>query len=227
MDEHYLENGIASLAATVADKTRSRMLCALMDGRAYTATELSAVAEVSTSTTSSHLSRLLDQHLITCVKQGRYRYFKIANPEVAKALETLMGLAGRNQSKIRSNTPANLRFARTCYDHLAGEVAVCLHNKFIELGYLNADSYTLSSGGRQALEEIGVELKVKASKRAFACGCLDWSERQMHLGGQLGQMLLEYFIKLGWFEKQLSSRELRLTVNGRNALLKHFGLAFE
>ena len=130
-------------------------------------------------------------------------------------------------TEICSNTPDNLRFARTCYDHLAGEVAIGLHNKLMELGYLNTNSYSLSPAGRQALEAIGIEFDLKTSKRAFACGCLDWSERQMHIGGLLGRILPDSFIKLGWFEKQLASRELRLTKQGRKGFLKHFGLEFQ
>lgn len=212
------------MAAAVADKTRATMLCALMDGRAYTATELSVIADVAASTASSHLTRLLEQNLIDCVPQGRHRYFRIASRQVAEALETLMGLVSTNKAMIRSKTPQNLRFARTCYDHMAGELAVALHDRFIALGWLHSDSYSLSDDGKLQLSNFGVYSEPLASRRRFACACLDWSERQSHLGGQLGAALLQVFERQNWVIRQLNSRELLLTSVGRKALSSVYGL---
>jgi DNA-binding transcriptional ArsR family regulator len=226
MQADFLEQRLAAVAAAVADKTRATMLCALMDGRAYTATELSVVADVAASTASSHLARLLEQQLIECVPQGRHRYFRIANRQVAGALETLMGLVSPDKAVIRSNTPANLRFARTCYDHMAGELAVALHNSLVERGWLLTESYTLSEEGRLQLNHLGVDCAPTASRRRFACACLDWSERQSHLGGQLGAALLQTCERQGWVSRQLDSRALRLTSSGRKSLKNLYGLAF-
>lgn len=225
MEDDFLEKRLAAVAAAVADKTRATMLCALMDGRAYTATELSVVADVAASTASSHLARLLEQHLIECVPQGRHRYFRIANRQVAAALETLMGLVSPDKATIRSNTPANLRFARTCYDHMAGELAVALHDSLVERGWLHAEHYELSTEGRLQLSRLGVDCSPTASRRRFACACLDWSERQSHLGGQLGAALLQACERQGWVMRQLDSRELQLTASGRQSLKKLYGLA--
>ncbi|MCP9758684.1 transcriptional regulator [Aquitalea sp. S1-19] len=226
MNDDFLESRLAAVAAAVADKTRATMLCALMDGRAYTATELSVVADVAASTASSHLARLLEQHLIDCVPQGRHRYFRIASRQVAEALEALMGLVGSDKATIRSKTPDNLRFARTCYDHMAGEVAVALHDRFIGLGWLHSESYHLSDDGKLQLSSFGVNCEPSASRRRFACACLDWSERQSHLGGQLGAALLQAFERQRWVIRQLDSRELLLTANGRKALSNLYGLTF-
>lgn len=227
MSDDFLESRLAAVAAAVADKTRATMLCALMDGRAYTATELSVVADVATSTASSHLARLLAQHLIDCVPQGRHRYFRIASSQVAEALETLMGLVETEKATIRSKTPENLRFARTCYDHMAGTLAVALHGRLIDLGWLHPDSYHLSDDGRLQLDALGVCCEPPAPRRRFACACLDWSERQPHLGGQLGAALLHAFERQNWVIRQLDSRELQLTPAGRRALTRFFGLTLQ
>jgi len=224
MDDSYLEQRLAAVAAAMADKTRARMLCMLMDGRAYTATELSAASDVAASTASSHLARLVEQHLVDCVAQGRHRYFRITSKPVADALETLMGLAGGDTVKIRSHTPVNLRFARTCYDHMAGEMAVALHDRLIMQGWLEEGAYVLTAEGKVALTELGIDCEPTRQRRRFACACLDWSERQSHLGGQLGAAFLDAFERHGWVDRRLDSRELRLTARGRRMLADQFGL---
>ncbi|WP_375058614.1 ArsR/SmtB family transcription factor [Zobellella sp. DQSA1] len=214
------------MAAAVADKARVKMLCTLMDGRAYTATELSLAAEVAPSTASSHLARLLEQRLIDCLPQGRHRYFRLAGPQVAEALETMMGLAGADRAVIRSRTPPALRFARTCYDHMAGELAVTLHDRLFELGWFDEGRYRLSEAGQCQLERLGIDHHARTTRRRFACACLDWSERRVHLGGQLGATLLLTFERKDWLRRRLDSRELALTDKGHQALGKHFNLEF-
>ncbi|WP_129543941.1 helix-turn-helix transcriptional regulator [Serratia sp. 1D1416] len=226
MDNMDIEHRLAALSAAIADRTRARMLCLLMDGRAYTATELSAAADVAASTASGHLARLLEQRLIACVRQGRYRYFRLAGQPVATALEGLMALAGVERPVVKSSTPSSLQFARTCYDHMAGEVAVKLHDRLHARGWLTGDEdYRLSAAGAAALAQLGVDCSPAPSRRRFACGCLDWSERKAHLGGALGAALLAAFIKRGWLLRRLDSRELSLTAGGKKALAAHFDLA--
>ncbi|BBF84967.1 transcriptional regulator, ArsR family [Aquitalea magnusonii] len=224
MDEAHFETQLAALAAAIGERTRVRILCALMDGRAYTATELSTVADVTASTASSHLARLQQQRLIDCVPQGRHRYFRLASVQVAEALEKLMGLAGSEPITPRSKTPQRLRFARTCYDHMAGELAVALHDRLCRQGWLDAQHYTLSAAGLQALQGIGLSLEAIPAQRKFACACLDWSERRPHLGGHLGAVLLQAFEKQRWVVRQLDSRALQLTASGKRALQAHFDL---
>lgn len=225
MNNIDIEDRLAALSGAIADRTRARMLCLLMDGRAYTATELSAAVDVAASTASGHLARLQEQRLIDCVKQGRYRYFRLAGPEVAAALETLMALAGVEKPVVKSTTPTSLQFARTCYDHLAGEIAVKLHERLHQLTWLEGEEdYRLSEAGQAALTRLGVDCSPAPSRRRFACGCLDWSERKAHLGGALGAALLTTFISRGWIKRQLESRELQLTASGKKALKAHFDL---
>ncbi|AKE11326.1 ArsR/SmtB family transcription factor [Serratia liquefaciens] len=225
MNNIDIEDRLAALSGAIADRTRARMLCLLMDGRAYTATELSAAVDVAASTASGHLARLQEQRLIACVKQGRYRYFRLTGPEVAAALETLMALAGVEKPVVKSTTPTSLQFARTCYDHLAGEVAVKLHQRLHQLTWLDGEEdYRLSEAGHAALTRLGVDCSPAPSRRRFACGCLDWSERKAHLGGALGAAMLTAFIRRGWIKRQLESRELQLTASGKKALKAHFDL---
>lgn len=218
-----LDTGLALAAGAVADRTRARMLCALMDGRAYTATEMSGVGGVSASTASAHLRLLVEQGLIACVPQGRHRYFRLASREAALALESIMGLAGK-QPSVQSRTPAKLRWARTCYDHMAGVVAVALHDRLLSLGWLNNDSSSITDIGRIRLNRIGIQFGPPPSRRRFAFACLDWSERRPHIGGLLGAAILAAFESRRWVIRQLDSRELVLTATGSKALNDHFGL---
>lgn len=198
------------------------MLCALMDGRAYTATEMSVVGGVSASTASAHLRVLVERGMVECALQGRHRYYRIASPEVADVLESIMGLAAR-RPELSSKTPANLRFARTCYDHMAGVVAVALHDRLVALRWLTQEGSSVTQFGREQLSRIGVQLPLR-SRRRLAFGCLDWSERRAHAGGQLGAAILATFETKRWVIRQLDSRELRLTAGGSKALNDHFGL---
>ncbi|WP_215780031.1 helix-turn-helix transcriptional regulator [Paludibacterium sp. B53371] len=226
MEEDWMENRLAALAAAVADKTRARMLCALLDGRAYTATELAVVAGVAASTASSHLARLQQQQWIECLPQGRHRYFRLAGVPVAEALEQLLGLVAAEVPVIRRQTPEPLRYVRTCYDHLAGEVAVQVHDRLFRLGWLDGEHYALTETGQQGLARLGVDGSGRAGRRRFACRCLDWSERRPHLGGQLGAALLEACRQQQWVLPVLDSRALQLTALGRRQLQAHLGLVF-
>ncbi|AOM39510.1 ArsR/SmtB family transcription factor [Xenorhabdus hominickii] len=215
MHEFTLEERVAAIASVLADRTRARMLFLMMDGRAYTATELSAASDVVPSTTSAHLNRLVAENLITCIKQGRHRYFKIHSAEVAELLENMMRFAHGDQPDIaKISTPKSLRLFRTCYDHMAGEIAVKIHNSLL-LNQWMTDNYELTSMGKDFLISLGVCCDADTSlRRKFACSCLDWSERQFHLGGFLGASLLDTFLRKKWAVRQLDSRELVLTESG-------------
>lgn len=221
--QESLELGLAQVAAAIADGSRARMLSALMDGRAWTATELSLVAEVAASTASSHLARLQGQGLTVCVQQGKHRYYRIASPEVALVVEQLMGLAAQGPGPLQSKTPARLRFARTCYDHLAGELGVRLHDAMLAQGWLDAGGHGLTPEGERHFGRLGIDC-VPSGRRHFACPCLDWSERRMHLGGQLGARLLSHLLDKGALVRALDSRELTLTTGGQRLLQRQFGI---
>lgn len=221
--QETLELGLAQVAAAIADGSRARMLSALMDGRAWTATELSTVAEVAASTASSHLARLQQQGLTACVQQGKHRYYRIASPEVALVVEQLMGLAAQGPGPLQSKTPVRLRFARTCYDHLAGELGVRLHDGLLAQGWLTSSGDALTPEGERHFGRLGIYC-VPSGRRHFACPCLDWSERRMHLGGQLGARLFTHLLDKGVLVHALEGRELTLTTGGQRLLQRQFGI---
>jgi DNA-binding transcriptional ArsR family regulator len=223
-----MDSRLSNIAGAIAEPARARMLCCLLDGHARTATELSVVAEVSPSTASAHLSRLKDEQLLVQLAQGKHRYYQLASPEVASALEALLVVAGQPRNAFKPSTPDRLRNARTCYDHMAGTVAVRLHDHFAAQGWLAAagDGYQLSSEGERHFAQLGLDLPaLRKLRRRFACPCLDWSERKPHLGGALGAALLQLALKSGWVEQDLDSRALQVPPQGQRRMLAAFGLS--
>ncbi len=231
MDSKQLDVDISVVAAAIADSTRSRMLCCLMDGRARTSTELALIGEVTPSTASSHLAKLKARSLVTEVTQGRHRYFRLANEQVAHALEALMVISESSLSKYEPNTPKSLRAARTCYDHMAGTFAVELHDRLMDLRWVTNTSrkksnYQLTDSGVVSLTALGVETsRSPASRRALVCSCLDWSERRFHLGGTIGAALLTFFLNKKWVTQDFNSRSLSITKRGYAGLEFYFGIS--
>ena len=228
-DAEQPDSPVSAIAAAIAEPARTRMLYCLMDGHARTSTELAVVAEVSPSTASVHLAKLKEQRLVKVTVQGKYRYYNLEGPSVASALEALTVLARTPSPSFVPNTPLHLRAARTCYDHMAGAVAVALHQRFLEEAWLlepaGDGSYELSPRGAEAFEKLGVDVEgARAQRRRFACACLDWSERQPHMAGSLAAALLKTALKRKWLTKDLDSRALRVTALGRRELNRHFGL---
>ena len=138
---------MAELARILAEPKRVHMLLALMDGRAYTATELALMAEIAPSTASSHLQKMLEQGFITCVAQGKHRYFRLSSPDIGQFLEHMLRFTAAQKPTLTSSTPIHLRYARTCYHHLAGEVATHLAQELVQAQWLHADSYDLTELG--------------------------------------------------------------------------------
>jgi len=229
--EHRADKVISRIAAAIGEPARVRILYCLLDGHARTSTELAVVADVSPSTASAHLKRLTTERLIKVLIQGKHRYYSLQGPDVASALEGLSVIAGSERHEFVANTPSRLRAARTCYDHMAGTVGVLLHNRLITLGWLSGDSsrstngYDLTPEGMRACQALGIDLEAaRALRRRFAYACLDWSERQPHIGGALGAALLKTALKRRWVIEDLDSRALSVTSLGRREMLARFGL---
>jgi DNA-binding transcriptional ArsR family regulator len=225
---HTADVRLAQLAGAIAEPARARMLCSLLDGHARTATELAALAEVGASTASAHLSRLREDGLLSMVAQGKHRYYRLAGTEVGQALEALLVVAGVAATPFTPTTPDRLRHARTCYDHMAGTVAVALHDQLHAQGWLLVDGgageYCLSEAGAAGMAALGIDVpQLHKQRRRFACACLDWSERRAHLGGALGAAILQLALRQRWAERELDSRALRLTPTGERRLLAAFG----
>lgn len=221
---------IAEAAALMGDPARANMLSAMMDGRARTASELAYVAGVSPQTASGHLAKLADGRMVAVEKQGRHRYYRLANKDVAHALEALMVVATGGAPRHRPTGPRDeeMRFARTCYDHLAGRLGVGLTESLVAKGFLKADDelFHLTPSGEQGLEKFGLNIdELKKSRRAFASRCLDWSERTPHMGGALGAALFHELEHRGWVSKPADSRTVTLTDAGRAGLRRRFGVS--
>lgn len=226
-----MDGAAARIAAAIGEPARARMLYTLMDDRARTSTELALIADVSPSTASAHLSRLKAQGLVEVRAQGKHRYYRLAGSAVAAALEKLSVLAGDSRGPFKPTAPIRLRAARTCYDHLAGSLGVALHDRFIALGWLTSatpegpDVYDLTPAGVAAFEALGIDIEsVRALRRRFAFGCLDWSERRAHLGGGLGAALLRIAFDKKWVVRERDSRALRVTDLGCHQMLVRLGI---
>ncbi len=227
--EFNVDAAVSRIASAIGEPARTRMLYCLMEGPARTSTELAIVAEVTPSTASVHLSRLKEDNLVRVFVQGRHRYYSVASPAVARALEGLSVLAGRPRAGFVPSTPVHLRAARSCYDHMAGAIAVSLHDRFIAAGWLQiarkSDAYDLTSEGARALHDLGVDVDAaRAQRRRFAFACLDWSERRPHVGGALGAAVLHLALKKRWVARELDSRALSITSLGRRELHARFAL---
>ncbi|WP_166220154.1 ArsR/SmtB family transcription factor [Pseudomonas atagonensis] len=228
MHAEHQDVGVSQVAAAIAEPARTKILCSLMDGHARTSTELAAIAEVSASTASAHLAKLKDLALVRLHVQGRHRYYSLADKRVAQALEALMVIGQSATPTYKPHTPDRLQFARTCYDHMAGTLAVLLHDRLLEAGWLvetDEQAYRLSDIGEAAFKGLGIEVEdLNARRRKFACPCLDWSMRRPHLGGSLGAAFLQTALKRKWVAQDLDSRALALTALGRKEMTARFGL---
>jgi DNA-binding transcriptional ArsR family regulator len=231
MNADTAEVALSRLAAAIAEPARARMLCALMDGHARTPTELAIVAEVSPSTASVHLSRLKAQHLVEVLAQGRHRYFRLSSAQVGSVLESLMLLGGGAAKAFVPTTPSRLRRARTCYDHMAGTLAVRWHERMLTEKWLIADPqqrgrYALTEKGADQLSSMGIGVTtLRAERRRLACACVDWSERRPHVGGAVGAALLNAVQRLKWVVREGESRALRITAVGEREFLRRFGIS--
>jgi DNA-binding transcriptional ArsR family regulator len=209
------------------------MLVCLMDGRARTGTELAIVADVSPSTASAHLARLKKQNLVTVMACGKHRYYRLEGPAVAAVLEALTVVAGGLPEHVPARVPSRLRAARCCYDHMAGQLAVALHDHFIARAWLMPDeskqgAYELTVLGDKALTELGLDIDcARALRRRFAYACVDWSERRPHLAGALGAAVLDVALKKKWLVRDLDSRALSISGAGRRELIARFGICVE
>lgn len=217
------EPRLARVAAMVADPARSRMLSYLMSGEFASAGELAKAASVTPATASGHLAQLLDAHFVVCEPRGRHRYYRLADADVAHALEALALVAERDSHDQAWAHPERqrLRYARCCYGHMAGRLGILLHDALQARGALatRAGGYTLTEAGHAWLsEQLDLQPAQPRSSRRFAYPCLDWSERRDHLAGQLADDILQHLTTQGWLRRG-SGRALELTPQGQRELL--------
>jgi DNA-binding transcriptional ArsR family regulator len=220
-------------ASLLAEPTRAAMLTALLDDRPLAAGELARLAGVSAATASAHLARLLDGGLVTVVRQGRHRYYRLAGARVAAAMEALAHLSPATpvRSLRQSQDATALAQARTCYDHLAGQAGVALLDALLARKLLVApqahilpDRFDVTAAGLATFGSFGLDMgALKRTRRRFAGACLDWTERKPHLNGALGAAITARLLGLGWIERGPRRRAVRVTPAGAEGLAATFG----
>lgn len=224
-------NALSEVAALMGDPARASMLSLLMDGRAHTASDLAMSGGVTAQTASGHLSRMAEAGLLAMRPQGRNRFYRLATPDVAHAIEALMAVARTAPPASKSaawRRDPDLRFCRTCYDHLAGQVGMAVTDSLTRGGHLEPQGqrdWQLTQSGELFCQRLGVDLPGAraAGTRHFARQCLDWSERRPHISGALGSAIALTFFTKGWAERLRRGRAVRLTDTGRRALERYFG----
>jgi DNA-binding transcriptional ArsR family regulator len=220
---------LSSVAELIGEPARTTMLVSLLDGNSLPAGELARLAGISAQSASAHLSKLVDGGLLAPQINGRHRYYKITGPEVVHALEALGAIATlpRPTTALRSREDIDISYARSCYDHLAGHVAVeltkALHN-FKVIRTSGSQAYKLGPKGPTWFANLDVDVRALArSRRAFARRCLDWTERKPHLAGALGAALFSRMLEAGWIARRHGTRALRITHRGARELQTRFG----
>jgi DNA-binding transcriptional ArsR family regulator len=223
----FMEKQFSEIASLVGDPVRSTILWALMDGRAYTATELSIFAETSAQNISMHLSRLVQKDLLSVEKQGRHRYYRFARQEVAYAVEALANLIPGKPADIKFSDESGsaVRYCRTCYDHLAGKIGVAITGSLLkqQLILQQKNTFTISAKGNKWLGALDIDMaSLQSQRRILIRPCLDWSERQYHLAGAVGAALLHKMLKEDWVRRTRNSRAVIITAKGRKQLNAYF-----
>lgn len=225
---------ISAIAALIGDSTRAQMLWALMGGLARPAGELAMSANVAPQTASAHLSKLLEGKLVSAEVQGRHRYYRLASPEIAGVIEALATVAPRMKKPVGQEADEinPLAYARTCYTHLAGSLAVQINDVLQERGVLNpapGKHYHITQEGRLWFKQLGIDVAHIQSNRNnnLARPCLDWTERRHHLAGALGTALLQSLFEKRWIARVDKTRAVRVTARGQDQLRKLFGIEFK
>jgi DNA-binding transcriptional ArsR family regulator len=218
-------NQFSIIANLIGEPARATMLWNLSDGRAYTAGELALVSNTSPQSASNHLNKLVEADFLKVEKQGKHRYYRVARTEVADAIEAIANLIPHKKKIRKENSYINgdIQFCRTCYDHLAGKIAVDLTESLLKQKVLRlkGDEFLVTAKGEKWFESIGIDVNgLEKNKRHLAKPCLDWTERKYHLAGSLGAALLIQLKKLNWISTKAGSRIVTLTAKGENKLHK-------
>jgi len=221
--------GFSSAAALIADPARAMMLTALVDGSARPAGELAHAAGVTPQTASAHLGKLLEGGLLAVETEGRHRYYRLAGPHVAQALEQLSTLQPITpRDRLLTRHARDLRFCRCCYDHLAGQLGVAVTDAMLAKGFIAAapdKQFDVTATGRVWFENVGVDLTtLRPTRRGLARQCLDWTERQHHLAGPLGVAILAAFCAKGWMRRSRTDRSVDVTPDGWLALRRELAI---
>lgn len=225
------QHNISSVAHLIAEPVRSVILITLADGSAMSAGALAKAAGVTAQTASSHLAKLLDGGLLSVESKGRHRYYRLAGAHVSHVLESLASVGPVTPAwRNTPNRPAQaLRFARCCYDHLAGQISIAVTQSMLTRDFIveaGERQYVLTPSGCAWLQQLGVDVSGLAFDQPdHARQCLDWTERQYHVAGLLGARLMDAFLAWGWLCKSSTARSVTVTALGWEGLKQHFGVA--
>lgn len=222
-----MEDQFIKTATLIGDATRASILWNLLDGRAFTATELAVSVETSAQNISMHLAKLLEAKFICVEKQGRHKYYRFSNKEVAYAIEAMTNLIPKTKVSIKNKSQEYppIKYCRTCYDHLAGKIGVAIADSLLEQKIIIEKNgiFEISSEGKKWLSDFGINVEgAKKQKRIFLKPCLDWSERRNHIAGSIGALLLDKMISEDWFRRTKNSRAMTITAKGAKELLRYF-----
>lgn len=228
----HVTPNIASIATLISEPSRAAMLTALLDGRFHPASSLAYIAGVKPQTASFHLKKMKESNVIRVERHGRHRYYGLMNHEIATILESFLSVAPNIEIKSfkQATQDKAIRYARTCYDHLAGQLGVkitdsLLHNEYLEN---NEDSFIVTQKGEKFFAELKIDLQeVRKKRRTYISKCLDWSERRHHISGAVGHALLERLLELQWLRRHPDTRAIKITKEGEKNIQNIFGITLE
>ncbi|OXG08854.1 ArsR family transcriptional regulator [Flavobacterium araucananum] len=222
-----MEDQFIKAAGLIGDPTRAAIMWTLLDGRAFTATELSIAVHTSPQNMSMHLGKLLEANLLCVEKQGRHKYYRFFNKEVAYVVEAMANLIPKPERSLKKKTGEYppIKYCRTCYDHLAGKIGVALADSLLEQKIIieKDSAFEISPEGEKWFSDFGINTaEAQKQKRIFLKPCLDWSERRNHIAGSIGTSLLNKMLEQDWIRKTKDSRAITITGKGEKEFLKYF-----
>jgi DNA-binding transcriptional ArsR family regulator len=225
-----MEDQFKKIAALICDPTRATILWSLLDGKAFTATELAITADTSPQNISMHLTKLVQADLLCVESQGRHRYYKFSRQDIAYAIEAMTYLIATPTTKKNAGIEviSSIKYCRTCYDHLAGKVSVMVTDSLLKQKIIveKLNSFEVSGKGQKWFSELGITIdELKHRRRFFLRPCLDWSERRHHIAGSLAAALLDKMLVDDWVRKEKNSRALIITAKGQKKIYEYFKLA--
>lgn len=225
-----MEAHFSHIASLLGDPVRAKILWALMDGRAYTATELAIMADTTRPNLSMHLRKLSEAELLSVEVQGRHRYYAFSRPEVAYALEAMANLlpSGKTVKGMTASEIQPIAYCRHCYDHLAGKIGVLVTESLVRKKLIvhRGTEFGVTAAGAKWFGHMGIDCaQLQSLRRSFSRACLDWTERKHHLAGSLGATLLTRMKELHWLRATAHSRVLVVTGKGQKALEEVFNIS--
>lgn len=226
-----MEHQFKQVATLIGDPTRATIMWTLLDGKAFTATELAITADTSPQNISMHLTKLVQADLLSVESQGRHKYYKFSRKEIAYAIEAMANLipqpvAGKNNQFVNDLSP--VKYCRTCYDHLAGRIGVLITDSLLKQKLItdSNNSFEITSKGEKWFSNLGIPVNdLKFQRRSFIRPCLDWSERRNHIAGSLAASLLDKMLLSDWIRRVKNSREILITAKGQKKMNEYFQLS--